>query len=149
MIDIHDEAVQAEVKGAASALSAICHGLARQSGWWKRDPDLERLIALAEENGLKGAMDKLLSLYTPVRLMLMVSELGEAMEAHRKGRMDDHIPHRRGVEVELADALIRIFDQAGGEGYDVAGAMAEKLAFNAKRADHRPEERAKAGGKTY
>lgn len=38
----------------------------------------------------------------------------EAMEGERKGLMDDHLPHRPMAEVELADALIRLFDYAGG-----------------------------------
>jgi len=46
-------------------------------------------------------------------LMLMTSELAEAMEGHRKGLMDDKLPHRRMLEVELADALIRGLDLAG------------------------------------
>jgi len=39
---------------------------------------------------------------------LMHSELSEALEAHRKGLMDDKLPHRSGVEVEFADCIIRI-----------------------------------------
>jgi NTP pyrophosphatase (non-canonical NTP hydrolase) len=83
------------------------------------------------------------------RLMLIVSELSEAMEGERKGLMDDKLPHRPMAEVELADALIRIFDYAGEEGYDLEGAYREKLAFNARRADHTPEARAAAGGKKW
>lgn len=83
------------------------------------------------------------------RLMLIVSELAEAMEGERKGLMDDKLPHRRMAEVELADALIRIFDYAGEEGYDLEGAYREKLAYNAVRADHKPENRAAAGGKKF
>lgn len=52
-------------------------------------------------------------------------------------------------EVELADAVIRIFDLAGAYGMDLGGAIAEKLAYNAHRADHKPEARAAAGGKAY
>lgn len=52
-------------------------------------------------------------------------------------------------EVELADAVIRIADLAGGLGLDLGGAIAEKLAFNAVRPDHKPEARAVAGGKSY
>ena len=47
------------------------------------------------------------------RVMLVVSELGEAMEGHRKDKWDDHLPHRKMVEVELADVVIRLFDMMG------------------------------------
>jgi hypothetical protein len=63
--------------------------------------------------------------------------------------MDDHLPHRPMVEVELADALIRIFDLAGGYGYDLGGAVAEKLTYNAQRADHKMSNRQATGGKKY
>lgn len=46
-------------------------------------------------------------------LMLVVSEVSEAMEALRTDAMDDKLPHRKGEEVELADAYIRIMDFAG------------------------------------
>jgi len=82
-------------------------------------------------------------------LMLSVSELAEAMEAHRKGKMDDHLPHRPGVEVEIADCLIRLFDFAGGLGLDLAGAFREKMEYNARRADHTHAVRAALGGKKY
>jgi NTP pyrophosphatase (non-canonical NTP hydrolase) len=82
-------------------------------------------------------------------LMLMVSEISEAMEGERKNLMDDKLPHRRMAEVELADALIRIFDYAGGFGYDLQGAFEEKMEFNARRADHKPEHRLGDGGKKW
>ena len=71
------------------------------------------------------------------------------MEGHRKSLMDDKLPHRPMLEVELADAVIRIFDMAGGLGLDVAGALVEKLAFNAQRADHKIENRQGEHGKKY
>jgi NTP pyrophosphatase (non-canonical NTP hydrolase) len=83
------------------------------------------------------------------RLMLIVSELAEGMEGYRKNLQDDKLPHRKMIEVELADALIRIFDFAGEHGYDLGGAMKEKLEYNAKRADHKPENRAKENGKKF
>ena len=49
--------------------------------------------------------------------------------------------------MELADAVIRIMDLAGAVGLDLGGAVAEKLDYNQKRADHKPENRAKDGGK--
>lgn len=45
--------------------------------------------------------------------MLVVTELAEAAEGARKDLMDDHLPHHRMFEVELADALIRLLDMAG------------------------------------
>lgn len=82
-------------------------------------------------------------------IALMHSELSEALEADRKNLMDDKLPHRSGVEVELADALIRILDAAGGLGLDIGGAVAEKLEYNAKRADHSKEHRLTENGKKY
>ncbi len=81
--------------------------------------------------------------------MLIVSEVAEAMEGHRKDLMDDKLPHRKMIEVELADAVIRIFDLAGAMSMDMGGAIAEKMKFNATRADHKLENRKAAGGKTY
>lgn len=82
-------------------------------------------------------------------LMLIVSELSEAMEGHRKNLMDDKLPHRTMLEVELADAVIRIFDMAGGLELDLGGAVQEKLAYNATRVDHTNEARKAKGGKAY
>ncbi len=82
-------------------------------------------------------------------LMLCVSELSEAMEGHRKNLMDDHLPHRKMVEVELADAVIRIFDLAAGFGLDLGGAFDEKMKYNAVRKDHTLEARRQENGKKY
>lgn len=66
--------------------------------------------------------------------MLVVTEISEAVEADRKDAMDSHLTQRRGIEVELADAVIRIMDMAGGLNLDLGGAVEEKLVYNASRA---------------
>jgi len=80
---------------------------------------------------------------------LMHSELSEALEADRKGLMDDKLPHRDGREVEFADLIIRVLDTAAALGLDVAGALIEKNRFNAQRADHKLSARQSENGKKY
>lgn len=82
-------------------------------------------------------------------LMLIVSEVSEAMEGERKDLMDDKLPHRKMAEVEMADALIRLLDYCAGFGYDIQGAYDEKMAYNAVRADHQVSERLKPNGKKW
>jgi NTP pyrophosphatase (non-canonical NTP hydrolase) len=108
-----------------NAMCDVIHQRNREAGWWDKP----------REDG--------------TLLMLCVSELAEAMEGSRKGLMDDHLPHRKMEEVELGDAIIRICDYAGAKGYDLGGAILEKLQYNAHREDHKREVRAQAGGKAY
>jgi hypothetical protein len=62
---------------------------------------------------------------------LMHSELSEALEGIRKDLMDDHLPHRKTEEVELADFVIRALDYIGSrntvlvQGYAVNVAIQE------------------------
>lgn len=82
-------------------------------------------------------------------LCLVHSEISEAMEGDRKNLMDDKLPHRSMLEVELADAIIRIMDLAGAKNLDLGGAIIEKLSYNAHREDHKIENRMKENGKAY
>lgn len=82
-------------------------------------------------------------------LALIHSEISEALEGHRKDLMDDKLPHRKMIDVELADAVIRIMDLAGARGIPLGTIIFEKLEYNTKREDHKPENRLKEGGKAF
>jgi len=61
-------------------------------------------------------IDNVLSGWWPVdadpltKAQLVITEIAEATEGARKDLMDDHLPHRKMEEVELADTLIRVLD---------------------------------------
>ena len=132
-----------------NSLVDACHGAAKNAGWWIHQATGTDLIALINHSPAGSLWDRLGKALVAEKLCLSHSELSEAMEGHRQGLTDDKLPHRSMLEVELADSVIRIADLAGALNLDLGGAIAEKMAYNATRADHKPEARAAAGGKAY
>lgn len=109
-----------------TGLQQVAHQRSVDAGWW---------------NGEANAN-------LPTKIALMHSELSEALEGLRRDSMDDHLPHRKSVEVEMADAMIRIADFCGRLGLDLEGAIIEKMRYNLCREDHKREVREK-GGKRF
>jgi len=126
---------QSSVKLEVNDLVKTCHSLAKEAGWWKYIQH--------------GSLDVMSKDSVCTKLLLIVTEISESTEGLRKDLMDDKLPHRKMFEVELADTLIRLLDLAGATGIDLGGAVAEKLAYNAIREDHKLENRAKEGGKQF
>lgn len=131
------------LKQAGTDLQFYCHKASADAGWWVCPNTGADLKAHVNEGTRLGKA------LVAEKLCLIHSEVSEAMEGHRKDLPDDKLPHRKMIEVELADAMIRIADLAGALGLDLGGAIAEKMAFNATRPDHKLENRAAAGGKSY
>jgi NTP pyrophosphatase (non-canonical NTP hydrolase) len=76
----------------------------------------------------------------PEKLMLVVTELAEAMEAYRHMKRDaDDVPVRvddkwyENFAEELADAIIRLLDLTGSLCIDIESRIAEKMATNEMR----------------
>src|SRR5689334_10701593 len=70
------------------------------------------------------------------KFMLMVTELAEGFEGHRKNIAhlpDEHCPEYTNLEVEVADTMIRIFDFAEYKKLKLAGAILAKMDYNATR----------------
>lgn len=127
--DVLNEAV---ARAGVAAAMELVHQTARNAGWYH-----DTRTGLPVERNVGEV------------IALMHSELSEALEAYRRDAMDDKLPDRKGIEVEFADCVIRIFDTAEAMGLDLAGAIIEKNRFNRNRADHKPENRAKVGGKKF
>ncbi len=92
-----------EIKGKSlNELSQLCHRVAVEKGFW----DEKRNIGEA--------------------LMLIVTELAEAMEAHR---VQDEANFRE----EIADSFIRLLDLCGGLGIDIEEEIHKKSFKNKQR----------------
>jgi len=127
---------------AVDRLTALCHGAAKTSGWW---------------TNLKTGWDstpeshdvpyKELQFSVPEKLMLIVTEVSEGMEGFRKNLNDDKLPQYKNLDVELADALIRIHDLAGAMKIPLGEIVVAKMEFNAQRPDHKIANRLQDGGK--
>lgn len=90
-----DEEAKASERRAAeiNMLVSLVHQRNVDAGWWSDPATGQRKDRNVGE-----------------LLCLVHSEISEALEGHRKNLMDDHLPKRKMIEVELADAIIRIFD---------------------------------------
>ena len=108
-----------------------CHDAAVKGGWWHDTQKKKKKRNVGE------------------LLCLIHSEISEAMEGARKGSMDTHLKHKSMMEVELADAIIRIFDLAESKGFNLGETIYEKLEYNRSRADHKIKNRLKEGGKKF
>jgi NTP pyrophosphatase (non-canonical NTP hydrolase) len=123
------------IRNGLRVATAACYDESEKRGWWDDMKDYT------------GQYAKVASYVFATKLALVHSVVSEALEGIRKDKLDEHLPHRKSVEVELADALIRIFDLAGRMKLDLGSAVIEKMRYNGVRPDHNRENRNAIGGK--
>ena len=171
-----------QLSDAMQQLQDECHAASYAAGWWHHAgtglPYIPGDVALAQdaESGapvevpwqrLSSAHRDMILHYWPCfiacKIALIHAEVSEGLEAHRKDLMDDKLCHRLGLETEIADAMIRQFDLAGGmsraarlgvvtPGFhhmNLGTAVQEKRGFNLIRPDHKLTARRASGGKKY
>ena len=143
---------------AANRLVTVCHGASLSAGWWNGPHGLrvDELLRNPANNTLFGPVvgPWVAGAVYAQKIALVHSELSESLEGDRKSLPDDKLPQYPMRVVEIADAMIRAADLAGAvipqdAGYTLGDVVAAKLAYNAQRADHKPENRSAAGGKAY
>jgi hypothetical protein len=113
----------------------------------------EKLALLAKDRGwddnLPEAGTREALWFDGTQYALFASEISEALEGLRKGKQDEHCPAFTNEEVELADAIIRIFHYAARKKLRMFDALRAKNKYNITREDHSREARAKEGGKAF
>lgn len=149
-----EEVIKDETWDGLGAVIRQCHRTAAKSGWWDKYMHDGFMSASARFFGAEIIGSK---------LMLKVTELSEALEEVRgkaplqevyysgesglatfKGSYKEvqtwleeqgekSKPKPEGVPVELADAVIRIFDFCAFFGIDLVGAIRMKMAYNEGR----------------
>lgn len=103
-------AAAAQLEAGFATVQQYVNRTAREKGWWDDDRSDGEAIALIH------------------------AELSEMLEALRSGNpVSTKIPMNTCVEEEAADVVIRLMDLAQQRGWNIAGAIINKLEYNDTR----------------
>lgn len=121
---MHNDISRDEEGGIDMTINELCkraHENAEKKGFWEDWAELT-WANLGDEETVKFIKNNAIG----NRLMLIVSELGEALEALRHDDIDN-------FKEELADVAIRLGDLAGGLNIDLETEIEKKMKINESR----------------
>lgn len=101
------------------------HENASNKGFWEEEQNILQKMIKSDDFNFKEVC-KVTDAFTSQKLMLMVSELSEALEALRKEDVSN-------FREELADVVIRMGDLCGGYDIDLESEIINKMDKNKDR----------------
>ena len=117
-----------EIGKVLDELQEACYNNSVDHGFWLLPSQLENQFAASKDE--KAIAHMVIS----QRLMLITSELAECCEAIRQDKLEsEHLPGFTGLEEELADVVIRVFDLAARFAPNLPDAIITKMKYNKTR----------------
>ncbi|AYQ99271.1 nucleotide pyrophosphohydrolase [Brevibacterium phage Cantare] len=112
------------------ALVERAHTNSAKKGFWN---EFTKAEIKGDETALRALINE--------KLLLVVSEITEAMEELRSGHTPQEIykgdaGKPEGFGVEIADALIRMFDLVGGLDLPIGDIISQKMGYNSESRGH-------------
>lgn len=101
------------------------HENAVNKGFWEMEQGIMKKLNYGEKLGLTEIL-AVANAFTSQRLMLIVSEASEALEALRKGDYEN-------FDEEVSDMFIRLGDFCGGEDINIEAEISKKMEKNKER----------------
>jgi NTP pyrophosphatase (non-canonical NTP hydrolase) len=114
-------------------INSLCkksHKNAKEKGFWDNRTEI---VSKMWESGLfsEDEIEYVVKAIKAQMLMLITSELGEALEADRKNKFG--LEKKDTFEDEIADVFIRLGDMCGGLKTDIEKQIKWKMGYNSKR----------------
>lgn len=129
-----------------NTLSEIMNAISREKGFWEDWELADALESLADDDRINSEVDielvdvilrqaasALRNNVIGTKLMLIVSELAEAIASLRSTGYEGHHAGQGNIGEELADAQIRIGDLARMMGVEIGDQVVEKIVTNSGR----------------
>jgi NTP pyrophosphatase (non-canonical NTP hydrolase) len=107
-------------------LVRIIHNVACEKGFYDKPNQIIKKMRFGVDEFTEHEIEYVKNAFNAQRLMLVVTEVAEAMEAIRHN-------DKANFEEELADTVIRIFDMCGHNGIDIGKAIRDKTEKNMQR----------------